>query len=130
MPASRSPGSSKGAFNYACALEISPKRRAGAETVHGSAGAVLRRAVGFVGLGDSGGIADCLDGLARLAADTGDGRARRSARRRCGAASRCHVAGGRYGLPTPLRELPATALAAGREMTVDEAVAYALVAAG
>ena len=122
-------GFQQGAFNYACALEIFAE----AARRRGDGAAARERFCdalsAFVGLGDSGGIADCLDGLARLAADAGD--AERGGRLE-GAAAQLRESRGRRPIrpADAARELPPTARAAGRAMTVDEAVAYALVAAG
>ena len=83
--APRSRASSEGAFNHACALELlgETARRAGDDDAR-AATASERRSRSFAALGDGGGVADALDGLARLAAAAGDaeraGRLRGAAR--------------------------------------------------
>ena len=65
-------GLDAGSFNHACTLEIlgETARRAGdPELAYDRFRDGLRE---FVALGDGGGMADCLEGLARLAAATGD----------------------------------------------------------
>ena len=117
-----------GAFNHACALELvgETARRAGDDER-----ALARFAAGlrsFATIGDGGGMADCLDGLAHLAAATGD--EWRAGRLR-GAADRLRETRGRRPIrsdvPPPV--VPDDALAEGRSMTPEEAVDEALASA-
>jgi predicted ATPase/class 3 adenylate cyclase len=114
-----------GSFNHACALEIMGEiaRREGYEAEaadHFAAG--LRT---FAEIGDGGGVADCLDGLARVALTAGD--ARRAGRLR-GAAEHMREERGRRparaDLPFP--DLPSAAVEEGRTLTFDEAVELGL----
>jgi hypothetical protein len=115
----------EGACNHACGLELlgETARRSGDEArAHDRFRDGLRS---FAELGDGGGIADCLDGLSRLAAAGGDsGRAGRL----CGAAQRLRETRGRRPMRTdvPLPDVPDSARDEGRALTLDEAVDYAL----
>ena len=118
-------GLEEGAFNHACTLELL------GETARRSGDAALARdrfAAGlrsFVALGDGGGVADCFEGLARLAAADGDGP---RAGRLGGAAERLRETRGRRPIraDVPFPEVPAAARLEGRGMEPDEAVDYAL----
>jgi predicted ATPase len=118
-------GFEEGAFNHACALEIlgETARRAG------DAGAAGDRFSGalrsFAALRDGGGAADCLDGLGRLAAAAGDPE---RAGRLLGAAERLRQTRGRRPIraDVALPDVPADPLEAGRALSFDEAVEYAL----
>ena len=118
----------EGAFNHACALELLGET---ARRARDEGRAVARFAAGlrsFATIGDGGGMADCLDGFARLAAATGD--EWRAGRLR-GAAERLRETRGRRpiraDLPPPV--VPDDALAEGRAMTPEEAVDDALAPA-
>ena len=115
----------QGAFNHACALELlgETARRAGTD-----GRALARFAEGlrsFSTIGDGGGMADCLDGFARLAAANGD---EWWAGRLCGAAERLRETRGRRPIRADLRPpvVPDAALAEGRAMTLEDAVEDAL----
>ncbi len=75
-------------------------------------------------IGDGGGMADCLDGFARLAAATVD--ERRAGRLR-GAADRLRETRGRRPIRTdvPPPVVPDAALAEGRAMTLEDALQLA-----
>ena len=79
----------------------------------------------FVALGDGGGIADCLEGLARLAAADGDAH---RAGRLLGAAERLRETRGRRPIRADVAppRVPAVAREEGRSLTVDEALEKAL----
>jgi predicted ATPase/class 3 adenylate cyclase len=114
-----------GSFNHACGLEVLGEtvRRSGDLTrARGLFSGGLRS---FDGLGDGGGIADCLDGLARVAAGSGD---RERAGLLLGAAERLRETRGRrpVRVDLPLPDAPEAARDEGREMPLDAAVAYAL----
>jgi predicted ATPase/class 3 adenylate cyclase len=114
----------EGAFNHACGLEIlgETARRSGDEA---RACECFRDALrSFAALGDGGGVADCLDGLARLTAAGDPGRAGQLR----GAAQQLRETRGRRPIRTdvPLPDVPDSALAEGRAMTLEEAVDYAL----
>jgi hypothetical protein len=115
----------KGSFNHACGLEILGEvaRRAGDGVRAGELFSDGLRS--FAGLADGGGMADCLDGLARVAFDAGDDE--RGARL-LGAAERLREERGRRAaradLPAP--SAPPGPRAEGRGMDLDEALAYAL----
>ena len=115
----------EGAFNHACAMEIVGEiaRRAGDDGL-----AQARFADGlrtFAAIGDGGGMADCLDGIARIAADAGDPE---RAGRLLGAAERLRETRerrpARDDLPPP--DVPGAALEEGRGMALDDAVDEAL----
>jgi predicted ATPase/class 3 adenylate cyclase len=115
-------GLEEGSYNHACTLELlgEAARRAGDTTC-----AEERFAEGlmeFAAIGDGGGVADCLDGLARLAVDVDTERAGRLH----GAAEGIREAQGRrpIRIDVPFPDVPDT----GRDLTLDEAVAYALSA--
>ena len=115
-------GLEEGSFNHACALELlgEAARRAGEA---GQAGERFAEALTeFAAIGDGGGVADCLDGLARLAVDVDPDRAGRLH----GAAERIREARGRRPVrrDVPFPEVPDL----GGDLTFDEAVAYALSA--
>jgi predicted ATPase/class 3 adenylate cyclase len=115
----------EGSFNYATALELV------GETARRSGDAALardrfRQALrAFVDLSDGGGIADCLDGLSRLAAADGDGE--RAGRLR-GAAERLRETSGRRPIRSDiaLPDVPEPAQEEGRALPVEKAVEYAL----
>ncbi|HSC90667.1 MAG TPA: adenylate/guanylate cyclase domain-containing protein [Gaiellaceae bacterium] len=119
----------EGAFNHACALELlgETARRSGSEALARDRFRAALRS--FAALRDGGGIADCLDGLARLAAAGGDvdhaGRLR-------GAADRLRETRGRRPIraDVPLPDVPEAARAEGRALPLDEAVAEALGPSG
>jgi predicted ATPase len=115
----------EGAFNHACGLEIlgETARRSGDAARAGDRFSEALRS--FAELGDGGGIADCLDGLSRLAAAAGDGR---RAGRLCGAAQRLRETRGRRParVDVPLPDVPDSAREEGGAMTLEEAVDYAL----
>jgi predicted ATPase len=115
----------EGAFNHATGLEIL------GETARRSGDAALARdrfcdsLRSFLELGDGGGIADCLDGLSRLAAGAGEsGRAGRL----CGAAQQLRETRGRRPIraDVPLPDVPDSARDEGRSMSLEQAVDYAL----
>jgi predicted ATPase len=113
-------GLADGSFNHACALEIlgEAARRAGKDR---RASQRFSAALGsFAAIRDGGGVADCLDGLARLAAAADEERAGRLA----GAAERLRERHGRR--PARADVPPPAGSDAGRELTLDEAVAYAV----
>jgi predicted ATPase/class 3 adenylate cyclase len=118
-------GLEEGAFNHACGLEIL------GETVRRSGEPARARELfsdalrSFASLADGGGIADCLDGLARVAAGSGD---LERAGRLLGAAEALRETRGRRPVRTdvPLPDTPDAAREEGCAMPVDEAVAYAL----
>ena len=114
-----------GAFNHACGLEIlgETARRAGEEALARDRFSQGLRS--FATLNDGGGIADCLDGLARLAEAAGEGE---RAGRLVGAAERARETRGRRPIRTdlPLPDVPAPARDEGRALTVEDAVDYAL----
>ena len=118
-------GFEEGAFNHACGLEIlgETARRAGDEAEARSRFSAALRS--FAELGDGGGIADCLDGLARLAAAAGDGA---RAGRLLGAAERLRETRGRRPIrvDVPLPDFPDVARDEGRSMSLEDAVGYAL----
>jgi hypothetical protein len=118
-------GFEPGAFNHACALELlgEAARRSGDDT---RAQDRFGDALGsFARLGDGGGCADALDGLARLAAAAGNnvraGRLHGAAQGLREARSRRPI---RSDLPFP--EVPDAARDEGAAMSLDEAVEYAL----
>ena len=118
-------GLEPGSFNHACGLELRAEsaRRAG----DGARADELFRASlrAFAALEDGGGIADCLDGLARLAADAGE---RARAGRLLGAAGRLRETRGRRPARSdaPLPQVPPESAAGGRALTLDGAVELAL----
>ncbi|HWM12980.1 MAG TPA: hypothetical protein VNO56_00700, partial [Gaiellaceae bacterium] len=114
----------EGAFNHATGLEIlgEAARRSGDEV---RAGDRFRDALrSFAALGDGGGIADCLDGLSRLAVAGDEVRAGRLR----GAAERLRETRGRRPIRAdlPLPEVPDSAREEGRALTLEEAVDDAL----
>jgi predicted ATPase len=115
----------EGAFNHACCLEILAEtaRRAGNEAHARERFSESLRS--FADLGDAGGVADCLDGLSRLAAAAGDDQ---RAGRLGGAAQRLRETRGRRPAraDVPLPAVPESEREEGRAMTFEEAVAYAL----
>ncbi|MCP9487999.1 MAG: adenylate/guanylate cyclase domain-containing protein [Gaiellaceae bacterium MAG52_C11] len=115
----------EGAFNHATCLELlgETARRSGDEAhARERFSAALRS---FVELGDGGGIADCLDGLSRLAVAAGDGG--RAGRLR-GAAQQLRLTRGRRPIRAdlPFPDPPESAQDEGRDLTLEEAVEYAL----
>ena len=118
-------GLDEGSFNHACGLEIRGEtaRRAG-DAAH--AEALFRQSLSsFAALGDAGGIADCLDGLARLAAAAGDPS---SAGRLVGAAEALRARRGRRPARTdvPIPDVPRAARDEGAALGLDDAVDHAL----
>jgi predicted ATPase/class 3 adenylate cyclase len=112
-------------FNHACALESlgeTARRSGDDELARDRFSEALRE---FTELGDGGGIADCLDGLSRLAAAAGDGR---RAGRLSGAAQRLREIRGRRPIraDAPPPEVPDSAREEGRALTLAEAVDEAL----
>ena len=117
-------GLEPGAFNHACGLELRAEtaRRAGDGA---RADELFRTALrSFAALEDGGGIADCLDGLARLAADAGD--ASRSGRL-VGAAARLRETRGRRPARSDLLppHVSREDVDAGRTLALDDALALA-----
>jgi hypothetical protein len=115
----------EGAFNHATCLELlgEAARRAGDDA---TARSRFEEALQyFAELRDGGGIADCLDGLSRLAEATGDSE---RTGRLLGAAQRLRETSGRRPIRAdlPLPGAPGSALEEGRGLTLDEAVDYAL----
>jgi predicted ATPase/class 3 adenylate cyclase len=114
-----------GSFNHACGLEIL------GETVRRSGEPARARDVfsaglrSFARLRDGGGIADCLDGLARVAVGSGD---LERAGKLLGAAEALRERRGRRPVraDVQLPDAPDSARDEGRAMALDEAVAYAL----
>jgi predicted ATPase/DNA-binding SARP family transcriptional activator len=118
-------GLEQGAFNYACGLEILAEtaRRSGDDA---RARELFREALtSFAKLGDGGGIADSLDGLARVAA--AEGEADRAGRLH-GAAERLRDIRGRRPARSdvPPSDAPASARDEGRTLSLEDAVDYAL----
>jgi predicted ATPase/class 3 adenylate cyclase len=118
-------GLEEGAFNHACGLEIlgETARRSGDEALARDRFCDALRS--FAELGDGGGVADCLDGLSRLAAAARDsGRAGRLH----GAAQGLRETRGRRPIraDVTLPDVPDTAREEGLAMTLEEAVEYAL----
>jgi predicted ATPase/class 3 adenylate cyclase len=118
-------GLDEGAFNFACALEIlgeTARRRGDVSMSEARFRDALRS---FAALRDSGGIADCLDGLSRVVAAAGD---EPRAGRLAGAAQRLRETSGRRATraDVALPPLPVAAQDEGHAMTMDEAVSYAL----
>ena len=118
-------GLEPGSYNHACGLELRAEtaRRVGEAA---RAGELFRASLrAFAALEDGGGIADCLDGLARLAVDAGEAQ---RAGRLLGAASRLRDVRGRR--PTrsdaPLPDVPRENLDAGRALALDDALDLAL----
>ena len=113
-------GLGEGSYNHACALELLGEvaRRAGDAERAGDRFA--DGLVEFAAIGDGGGVADCLDGLARLA-----GGPERAGRLHA-AARQIRTSRGRRPIRSdlPLPDVPDV----GPELTLDEAVAYALSA--
>jgi predicted ATPase/class 3 adenylate cyclase len=118
-------GLEEGSFNHACGLEILGEtvRRSGEPT---RARELFSNALrSFADLRDGGGMADCLDGLARVAVSSGD---LERAGRLLGAAEALRESRGRRPsrADVPLPVAPDAAREEGRAMALDEAVAYAL----
>jgi len=114
-----------GAFNHACGLEIlaeTARRSGDVERARDGFDEALRS---FARLGDPGGVADCLDGLARIAVAGGDGL---RAGRLAGAAQGLRDTRGRRPVRAdePPPDVPESARDEGRAMSFEEAVAYAL----
>jgi predicted ATPase/class 3 adenylate cyclase len=118
-------GLEEGAFNHACALEVlgETARRSGDEALARSRFTDALRS--FARLRDGGGVADCLDGLSRLAGAAGD---HERAGRLQGAAEGLREARGRRPIraDVPLPDVPDSARDQGRAVAFDEAVEYAL----
>jgi predicted ATPase len=119
----------EGAFNHACALEILGETARRSGDVASARDRFADALHSFVGLGDGGGIADALDGLARVAAAAGDGE---RAGRLVGAAERLREVRGRRPIRTdvPLPDVPASARDEGRALSLDDALDYALQPTG
>jgi hypothetical protein len=115
----------EGAFNHACSLEqLGEIARRGGDDVR--AAELFRAGVrAFARINDGGGLADCFEGLARLAASAGDldraGRLEGAARRLRETRRRPAI---RPGEPIP--GVIEQARDAGRALDLDEAIAYAL----
>jgi predicted ATPase/class 3 adenylate cyclase len=118
-------GLEEGAFNHATVLELLGEvaRRSGDQARARDRFEDSLRS--FAKLGDGGGVADCLDGLSRLAAAAGE--EERAGRLR-GAAQGLRETRGRRPIRADLTfpEVPDSAREEGRAMTIDEAVDYAL----
>jgi predicted ATPase len=117
-------GLDEGAFNYATVLECLGEiaRRSGDDvTARDRFGGALRA---FARLRDAGGVADCLDGLGRIAADAGD---LDRAGRLIGSARRLREDSGRLAIRSdlPVPEVPVD-VAADDVVTLDQAVEYGL----
>ncbi|MGH3133216.1 MAG: ATP-binding protein [Gaiellaceae bacterium] len=115
----------EGAFNHATGLELLAEaaRRSGDEAL--ARGRFEHALRSFATLRDAGGAADCLDGLARLAADAGDVE---RAGCLCGAAEGLRETWGRNPIRADVRfpDVPEDARARGRALTLEDAVGYAL----
>jgi predicted ATPase len=114
-----------GSFNHACALELlgETARRSGDDE---RAGGYFRESLtSFSHLHDRGGVADCLDGLARLASDAGDGEL---AGRLAGAASAFRADWRRLPVRDDLApvDAPESAIARGAALTFEQAIEQAL----
>ena len=120
----RSPHWRRGRSTTRARSSCSGRRRAAPATPGSPASASPPGLWSFAAIGDGGGMADCLDGLARLAVATGDDRAGRLH----GAAERLRETRGRRPIRAdlPLPGVPDAALAEGRAMTPEEAVDEAL----
>ena len=118
-------GFEPGAFNHACASSCWARRPAGRVTARWRRTASETRSRSFARLNDAGGVADALDGLARLAAAAGDDV---RAGRLHGAAQRLRETRGRRPIRAdlPFPEVPDAARDEGAAMSLDEAVDYAL----
>ena len=117
-------GIDEGAFNYATALECLGEvaRRSGDDvTAHDRFVGGLRA---FSRLRDAGGVADCLDGIGRIAVEAGD---LERAGRLIGAARRLRDDSGRVAIRSdvPAPEVPGD-LEREELVTLDQAVAYGL----
>jgi predicted ATPase/class 3 adenylate cyclase len=117
-------GLEEGAFNHACAVELlgETARRSGEDA---RARDRFREALrSFSELADGGGIADCLDGLARLAASHDLAYAGRLR----GAAERLRETRGRRPIRAdePFPVVPDSAREEGRALTLEQAVDHAL----
>jgi predicted ATPase/class 3 adenylate cyclase len=113
-------GLGEGSYNHACALEVlgETARRGGDHEA--ARERFVRGLTEFGAIGDAGGVADCLDGLARIAVDP------QRAGRLHGAAKQLRTSRGRRPIRSDVA-LPDLA-DTGPELTLDEAVAYALAA--
>jgi hypothetical protein len=111
----------EGAFNHASVLEIlgEAARRSGNEAL--ARDRFLEALRSFAELGDGGGLADCFDGVARLAAATDD---LERAGRLVGAADALRESRGRRATRTdvPLPEVPVSARDEGRRMSLEQAL--------
>jgi predicted ATPase len=117
-------GLDEGAYNHATVLECLGEiaRRSGDDvTARDRFGGALRA---FARLRDAGGVADCLDGLGRIAADAGD---LERAGRLIGAARRLREDSGRLAIRTDVAvpEVPVD-LQGDEVVTLDQAVEYGL----
>jgi predicted ATPase len=117
-------GLDEGAYNHATVLECLGEiaRRSGDRvTAYDRFVGALRA---FAGLRDAGGVADCLDGLGRIAADAGD---LERAGRLIGAARRLREDSGRLAIRTdvPVPQVPVD-LERDELVTLDQAVEYGL----
>jgi predicted ATPase len=117
-------GLDEGAFNHATCMEIlgETARRAGNEALARERFCAALRS--FAALNDGGGLADCLDGLSRLAAAADDGG---RAGRLLGAAQNLREERGRRPIRTdvPLPDAPASDRDEGRALSFEDAVHYA-----
>jgi predicted ATPase/class 3 adenylate cyclase len=118
-------GLAEGAFNHATTLELlgeAARRDGDVEPARERFADALRA---FAALNDGGGIADSLDGLARVAATAGDAK---RAGRLLGAAERLRQTRGRRPIraDVPLPEVPIAARDEGRALALEDALAYAL----
>jgi len=118
-------GLEEGAFNHATCLELlgETARRSGNDAL---ADVRFRDAIqSFAELSDGGGVADCLDGLSRLALAAGE--SERAGRLR-GAAERLRETRGRKEIRAdlPFPDVPDSARNEGRALTFEQAVEYAL----
>ena len=118
-------GLEEGAFNHATCLELlgETARRSGNDAL---ADDRFRDALqSFAELSDGGGVADCLDGLSRLALAAGE--SERAGRLR-GAAERLRETRGRREIRAdlPFPDVPDSARDEGRALTFEQAVEYAL----
>ena len=118
-------GLEPGSFNHSCGLEIRAEtaRRAGDRA---RADELFRTSLrAFSVLEDGGGIADCLDGLARLAAEAGD---LQRAGRFLGASARLRETRGRRPArgDVPFPDVPEANVDEGRALALDDVVRSAL----
>ena len=115
----------EGSFNHACGLEILGETTPAPEIARARATHFRASLRSFAALRDAGGVADCLDGLSRLAVEEGD---LETAGRLRGAAHGLRHESGRKPIreDVPFDPVPERAFARGEGLIVDEAVAFAL----